>query len=203
MGAIGGLAEQPLQSVHNSDSLIKGVSKGLIGLITKPVGAVAELVNQTGQGLLRITGGSQLLPPIQLRLERKAINKEFSRYPISATKCVWKLIASSEFNRVHVNAMIDAVVCHNTPTSNEGLTGCHLILSDDILYIVDKTEDMLLRAFYLSQIDITVKRNNHSMVDSSVLVVTLHSSRDDSDHSNQTNSANQASGAGNLDRLVE
>ena len=53
MGAVGGLAEQPIQSVHNSSSLIKGVSKGIIGFVTKPVGAVAELVNQTGQGILR------------------------------------------------------------------------------------------------------------------------------------------------------
>jgi hypothetical protein len=207
MGAIGGLAEQPLQSVHNSDSLIKGVSKGLIGLITKPVGAVAELVNQTGQGLLRITG-SNLLPPIELRLERKAINKEFSRYPISITKCLWKLISSDTMlDHVHINAMIDAVVCQsfnfsriNSSNNNNAdlynLTGCYLILSEDILYIVDKNEDMLLRAFYISQIDINIKKtSSKTSSDSSILVVTLHSGdlNDNFSHKYENN----------LDRLVD
>ena len=95
MGAIGGLAEQPLQTMHTSDSLIKGVSKGLIGLVTKPVGAVAELLNQTGQGLLKITGGTNRVPSSELRLQRRALNKEFARFSISFTKCVWKLIATS------------------------------------------------------------------------------------------------------------
>lgn len=208
MGAIGGLAEQPLQSVHNSDSLIKGVSKGLIGLITKPVGAVAELVNQTGQGILRMTG-SNLLPPIELRLERKAINKEFSRYSISKTKCLWKLISSDTMlDHIHINAMIDAVVCNQpfnlgrvNPNNNNdidlyNLTGCYLILSEDILYIVDKNEDMLLRAFYISQIDISIKRSNSKISsDSSILVVTLHST-DVNDNGSQKYE-------NNLDRLVD
>ena len=73
MGAIGGLAEQPLQSVHNSDSLIKSASKDLIDLVTKPVGAIAELFNQTGQGLLRITGTSRI-PTSELHLQQIALN---------------------------------------------------------------------------------------------------------------------------------
>jgi hypothetical protein len=37
MGAIGGLANQPIVSIQESDSILKGVSKGIIGLVTKPV----------------------------------------------------------------------------------------------------------------------------------------------------------------------
>ena len=196
MGAIGGLAEQPLQSVHNSDSILKGVSKGLLGFVTKPVGAVAELVNQTGQGLLKITGVNRV-PPSELRLQRRALNKEFSRFSISSTKCLWKLISTSmdSSNSIHINAMIDAVYTLNeqnsekTKTSkfNSGynLTGCYLILSDEILYIVDKNDDMLLRAFYLSQIDIDIKKgengdnNNSNDSNSSVLVVTLNKHKEE------------------------
>ena len=80
MGAVGGLAGQPLQSVlHNGDeSFLVGVSKGIIGLVTKPVGAVAELVNQTGQGLLGRITGVHRIPTSELRMQRRALNKKVS-----------------------------------------------------------------------------------------------------------------------------
>ena len=164
MGAIGGLAEQPIQSVHNSDSLIKGVSKGLLGLVTKPVGAVAELVNQTGQGLLRFTDVNRI-PTDELRLQRRALNKEFSRFSISMTKCLWKFIQSSDLKvKIRLNAIIEAVytIDENHESSKKdnsqyNLTGCYLILTEDVLYIIDNNDDMLLRAFYLAQIDLTIQ----------------------------------------------
>ena len=59
-----GIADQPLQSMQrrpgDSDrtssvtrtaaGFISGVGKGLIGVVTKPVGGAAELVSQTGKG---------------------------------------------------------------------------------------------------------------------------------------------------------
>lgn len=168
IGAIGGLAEQPLQSVHNSDSLIKGVSKGLLGLVTKPVGAVAELVNQTGQGLLRFTGVNRV-PTNELRLQRRALNKEFSRFSISMTKCLWKFIQTNDLAMiVKLNAFIEAVYTveeqsetgatkSGTENSQYNLTGCYLIMTEDVLYIIDKNDDMLLRAFYLAQVDLSIQ----------------------------------------------
>lgn len=205
MGAIGGLAEQPLLSVHNSDSILKGVSKGLIGLVTKPVGAVAELVNQTGQGILRITGVNRV-PPSELRLERRPVNKSFSRFPISMTKCIWKLISASQTQMIYIHTMIEAVYTFNETTmslsklksfgvtsAGANLSGCYLTLGDEILYIIDKNEDMLLRAFYLSQIDIAVKRGgSDTAFDSSVLVVTLNSQAVKPTHD-----------MANMDRLVD
>ena len=165
MGAIGGLVEQPIQSVHNSDSIIKGVSKGLIGLVTKPVGAVADLVNQTGQGLLRITGVNRI-PTSELRLQRTALNKEFARYSISTTKCLWKFIQTNDsVDLTNLQGIIEAV--YTVDESNEerveseqdgyNLTGCYLCLTDDVLYVIDKNDDMLLRAFYLIQIDMAIQ----------------------------------------------
>lgn len=168
IGAIGGLAEQPLQSMHNSDSLIKGVSKGLLGLVTKPVGAVAELVNQTGQGLLRFTGVNRV-PTNELRLQRRALNKEFSRFSISMTKCLWKFIQTNDLTMtVKLNAFIEAVYTveeqsetdvtkRGTENSQYNLTGCYLIMTEDVLYIIDKNDDMLLRAFYLAQVDLSIQ----------------------------------------------
>lgn len=158
MGAIGGLVEQPIQSVHKSDSIIKGVSKGLIGLVTKPVGAVADLVNQTGQGLLRITGVNRI-PTSELRLQRTALNKDFARYSISMTKCLCKFIQTSDsIDMSTLQGIIEAVyTVEESYKDDYNLTGCYLILTDDILYVIDKNDDMLLRAFYLIQINMVIQ----------------------------------------------
>ncbi len=169
------------------------------------MGAVAELVNQTGQGLLRITGVNRL-PTNELRLQRRALNKHFSRFSISTTKCILKFIQTNTpatptaiknqnnipHSRVKINAMVEAVytVDHESviDSTNEmyNLTGCYLLLSDDILYIIDKNEDMLLRAFYISQIELSIncssnndllKINQEEQTRKSLLIVTLHSNR--------------------------
>ena len=59
-----GLVDQPLQSVlaqqsveqppsasSTAGSIMVGMGKGLVGVITKPIGGVAELVSQAGQGI--------------------------------------------------------------------------------------------------------------------------------------------------------
>jgi vacuolar protein sorting-associated protein 13B len=66
MSAVAGIVEQPMQSYHQIEgpaspavaarSILKGVGKGLLGAVTKPVGGVMELVSQTGQGLMHGTG---------------------------------------------------------------------------------------------------------------------------------------------------
>lgn len=63
LGAIAGLAEQPLASLRNRDesqatttTVLSGVGKGLVGIVAKPVGGVAQLISQTGQGILYGTG---------------------------------------------------------------------------------------------------------------------------------------------------
>ena len=61
-GAVAGLADQPLQVFTRPDTeastsrVVVGVGRGLVGVITKPVGGAAELVSQTGIGLLQGTG---------------------------------------------------------------------------------------------------------------------------------------------------
>jgi len=57
---VGGLAHYPLQNVIEQGpsitNVISGVGKGLIGVVTKPIGGAVELVAMTGQGLLRGAG---------------------------------------------------------------------------------------------------------------------------------------------------
>ena len=68
MSAVAGLVEQPMQSVQcmeetdgTATALLKGVGKGLLGVVTKPVGGAMELISKTGQGILSGTGLGQKL----------------------------------------------------------------------------------------------------------------------------------------------
>lgn len=67
MSALAGVVDQPMRSVQaTSDmdvgvggytkSILKGVGKGLLGVVTKPVGGALQLVSQTGQGLMSSIG---------------------------------------------------------------------------------------------------------------------------------------------------
>lgn len=60
-GAVAGLADHPIQNLLQTDSegqektsaasgLVTGMGKGLVGVLTKPIGGAAEFVSQTGQG---------------------------------------------------------------------------------------------------------------------------------------------------------
>ena len=67
LGAIGGLAHHPINALLEQGlspaGLAGGLTRGLVGVVTKPLGGAAELVAQTGQGLLLGTGWSKPLKP--------------------------------------------------------------------------------------------------------------------------------------------
>lgn len=67
LGAVAGIVDQPLQGIQRASDVreaasgvITGVGKGLIGVVTKPLGGAMELVSQTGQGILQGAGLTQL-----------------------------------------------------------------------------------------------------------------------------------------------
>ena len=73
-GAIAGIADQPLQSLtstgntpkspgRHATGIVSGVGKGLVGAFTKPIGGAAELVSQTGMGLLHGAGLTSIPSP--------------------------------------------------------------------------------------------------------------------------------------------
>lgn len=60
LGALGGLAHHPLSSLMEDGSfsprnLAVGITKGIVGVVAKPISGAADLVAQTGQGLLSST----------------------------------------------------------------------------------------------------------------------------------------------------
>ena len=65
MSAIAGVVDQPMQGIHRTEQqgvrgytqgMLTGVGKGLLGVVTKPIGGAFQLVSQTGHGLLKTTG---------------------------------------------------------------------------------------------------------------------------------------------------
>ncbi len=84
LGAVAGVAEHPIVNIQNArdtkeavKGVVTGVGKGLVGMVTKPIGGAMELVSQTGQGLLLGTG--LVIPPIKVRsalTEKDMINME-------------------------------------------------------------------------------------------------------------------------------
>ena len=65
MSAVAGIVDQPMQMIHHSQSqdisgytqgMLAGVGKGILGLVTKPIGGAFQLVSQTGQGILNTSG---------------------------------------------------------------------------------------------------------------------------------------------------
>ena len=67
LGAVAGIVDQPIQGIRRANDVreaasgvITGVGKGLIGVVTKPLGGAMELVSQTGQGILQGAGLTQL-----------------------------------------------------------------------------------------------------------------------------------------------
>lgn len=60
LGALGGLAHHPLSSLMEEGTvsprdLAVGLTKGIVGVVAKPISGAADLVAQTGQGLLSST----------------------------------------------------------------------------------------------------------------------------------------------------
>lgn len=66
VSAVAGVVDQPMRSVQMVDdsagltgylrSMLTGFGKGLLGVVTKPVGGAFQLVSQTGQGFMNSTG---------------------------------------------------------------------------------------------------------------------------------------------------
>lgn len=63
LGAVAGIVDQPIQGIQRASDMreaasgvISGVGKGLLGVVTKPLGGAMDLVSQTGQGILQGVG---------------------------------------------------------------------------------------------------------------------------------------------------
>lgn len=162
LGAIAGIVDQPMQNFqrtseaqasagHKARGVISGVGKGLMGVFTKPIGGAAELVSQTGYGILHGAGLSQL--PRQ-RYQPGDLHAD--QAPNSHVKYVWKML--QPLGRPEVHMALDVVLVRGSGQEHEGC----LLLTSEVLFVVSVSEDTQQQAFPVTEIDCMQdsKRNN-------------------------------------------
>ncbi|XP_068093820.1 intermembrane lipid transfer protein VPS13B isoform X2 [Hyperolius riggenbachi] len=153
LGAIAGIVDQPMQNFqktseaqasagHKAKGVISGVGKGIVGVFTKPIGGAAELVSQTGYGILHGAGLSQL--PKQRYLPN---DLQSQQAPNSHVKYVWKMLQSLGRSKLHMS--LDVVIVSG---SGQEYAGC-LLLTSEVLFVVSISEDTQQQAFPVTEID--------------------------------------------------
>ncbi|KAI7806135.1 putative vacuolar protein sorting-associated protein 13B-like [Triplophysa rosa] len=152
LGAIAGIVDQPMQTFTRTlempDSassaargVISGVGKGIVGVFTKPIGGAAELVSQTGYGLLHGAGLWQLPQQLHLPTDRKSADAVNSH-----VKYIWKMLQS--LGRAELHMALE--VCMVSGSGQEH-SGC-LLLSGEVLFVVSVCEDAQQQAFPITEI---------------------------------------------------
>ncbi|KAL0963316.1 hypothetical protein UPYG_G00304530 [Umbra pygmaea] len=188
LGAIAGIVDQPLQNFQRGSELqcsagsrakgvISGVGKGIVGVFTKPIGGAAELVSQTGYGILHGAGLWQL--PKQLYLPT---DDKLSLAPNSHVKYVWKMLQS--LGRPEVHMALEVVIVSG---SGQEHAGC-LLLTGEVLFVVSLSEDTQQQAFPITEVACQQDPNHQG-----ALTLTLQQQRLTSD----------AEGEGGRERLSE
>ncbi|ELW47427.1 Vacuolar protein sorting-associated protein 13B [Tupaia chinensis] len=136
---------------HKAKGVISGVGKGIMGVFTKPIGGAAELVSQTGYGILHGAGLSQL--PKQ-RYQPSDLHADQASN--SHVKYVWKMLQS--LGRPEVHMALDVVLVRGSGQEHEGC----LLLTSEVLFVVSISEDTQQQAFPVTEIDCAQdsKQNN-------------------------------------------
>ncbi|XP_058420689.1 intermembrane lipid transfer protein VPS13B isoform X5 [Diceros bicornis minor] len=153
LGAIAGIVDQPMQNFqktseahasagHKAKGVISGVGKGIMGVFTKPIGGAAELVSQTGYGILHGAGLSQL--PKQ-RYQPRDLHAD--QAPNSHVKYVWKML--QPLGKPEVHMALDVILVRGSGQEHEGC----LLLTSEVLFVVSISEDTQQQAFPITEID--------------------------------------------------
>lgn len=152
LGAIAGIADQPIRGFqragstadsHASDharEVISGFGKGLVGAVVKPIGGAAELVSQTGQGILHGTGLAEV--PKQLAAQQIELRAKF---PNSRSKYTWKMLSTLSKPDLLMHVKVTSVTHHGLHHAGA------LLLTPEVLFVISLSEDTHQQAFSLDQ----------------------------------------------------
>ncbi|KAG8228725.1 hypothetical protein J437_LFUL009407 [Ladona fulva] len=152
LGAVSGIVHHPMQSMvsDGSQSLVSGVGKGLVGVITKPLSGAAELVALTGQGLLHGTGWANLPLPKQPPLVEKLYDASDAQL-----KYIWKVLplaltigstipsafSAPGFSQTSLSSLKCLMIIEAMSVSSSGIyTPVTLILTAEGILIVELDE---------------------------------------------------------------
>ncbi|KAM9723999.1 intermembrane lipid transfer protein VPS13B isoform 3-T3 [Menidia menidia] len=153
LGAIAGIVDQPMQNFQRNwetqrsagcqaKGVISGVGKGIVGVFTKPIGGAAELVSQTGYGILHGAGLWQLPKQLHLPTEEKSALASNTHL-----KYVWKMLQSLGRTELHMALEVTIV-----SGSGQEHAGC-LLLTSEVLFVVSLSEDTQQQAFPITEVE--------------------------------------------------
>ncbi|XP_027872491.1 vacuolar protein sorting-associated protein 13B isoform X1 [Xiphophorus couchianus] len=153
LGAVAGIVDQPMQNFQKNwetqssagskaKGVISGVGKGIVGVFTKPIGGAAELVSQTGYGILHGAGLWQLPKQLYLPAEEKSALASNSHL-----KYVWKMLQSLGRPELHMALEVTIV-----SGSGQEHAGC-LLLTSEVLFVVSLCEDTQQQAFPITEVE--------------------------------------------------
>ncbi|XP_065557118.1 intermembrane lipid transfer protein VPS13B-like isoform X2 [Artemia franciscana] len=158
LGAVGGLAHHPVQSLlegRGATGFALGVTKGAIGLVTKPLGGAASFVASTGKGLL---AGSYDVGDVNV--VRPPFSYEISEEKNSEVKIRQKLRSSLLLGRKDELHIFEAM----RVTSREVFTAVTLILTEEVLLFLDGSEDTPEAVLSLRDLECQEGDNDPTMV---------------------------------------
>ncbi|KAH7972380.1 hypothetical protein HPB52_011583 [Rhipicephalus sanguineus] len=154
LGAVAGIVDHPMQALIHEESrgptgFVKGVGRGLMGAVAKPISGAAELVAQTGKGILQGAGWADFT---QRRHEPRAVS--FDNAPCSEAR-VRSILPGQELLLVlHVHLMSEE-------STNQPLI---LVLTQQCLCLLSKTDGTLERCFSLAELLCTGPPNDPACV---------------------------------------
>ena len=155
--------------------LVSGVARGLVGVVTKPLGGAAELVAQTGQGLLYGTGWCSetihrstalpepvyAIPSSELKYVWKIQTAQQSSTDILLTADVTKITTSMSLKidgekdqRVVLEGNDDKHYGENHEIKREHMAAATLLLTREMVHIISVEEDVQESAYILEEIEI-------------------------------------------------
>lgn len=177
LGAVAGLVDQPLQAVISENvasskgaayvfkaatGIVGGASKGIVGMVVKPIGGAAELISQTGQGLLQGVGWQTQPNPRYL-----PISSNIAAQSNTLLKYSWKLLHSG----LGKEALFALEATHLTSSGHR--VSDILVLTSQVLCVVNKEMDNQEQTFSITEIDCLA-----CPTDSSLIFVTLKPSQE-------------------------
>ena len=142
--------------------IVTGVARGLVGVVTKPLGGAAELVAQTGQGLLHGTGWYT-----ETVHRSTALPDPICSIASSELKYVWKMqtpqqtntnaLFTADVTKVMTNAvdsMASCAVVGGNKQNVEQLIAASLLLTPDMIHVISMEEDVQESAYAIEDLEI-------------------------------------------------
>ena len=133
LGAVGGVAHHPISAIVEQGlsptGMVGGITRGIVGVVTKPLGGAAEFISQTGHGLLVGTGWSR-----DHKCRYPPVPDHACSFVSGPLKYSWKLLAGSNFQTTAVLSVADV----NTSSS----AAATLVLTQEAIFVISGEEDV-------------------------------------------------------------